>query len=387
MATGTAKPIQPAASSMDAERFIEQQLAKTRFQVRVVDLASSLMALVAAILAYTFVLAVVDHWIMPLAWWSRWLACLGLLGATGYYVAVVVVPLMLRQINPVYAARAIEEAEPTLKNSLINFLMFRNDRGSLHQLIFSAMQQRAAADLHRVPIDSAVDRSKVIHFGCVLAGVLTICAAYTILSPKDPLQSATRVLAPWADIERPTRVKISDVQPGDTTVFQGDAVSVSCSLAGQAKSVTLFFSTTDGEIDEQPVEMKLAADGIRFEAKLPPGDSGLQQAVTYRIEAGDAVSPTYRIEVSPAPHITVQRLEYDFPSYTKRPKQTDERQGDIKALEGTRVTIRAKANQPIRSAFVELNDSQNKASRLPMEFREQEAWYTITLKLEADRKT
>ena len=71
-------------SSTDAERFIEQQLAKTRLQVRVVDLASSLMALVAVILAYIFVLAVVDHWIMPLAWWGRWLACISLLGGIGY---------------------------------------------------------------------------------------------------------------------------------------------------------------------------------------------------------------------------------------------------------------------------------------------------------------
>ncbi|MDA1054584.1 MAG: hypothetical protein O3C40_29485 [Planctomycetota bacterium] len=387
MATGTAKPTRPATTSIDAERFIEQQLTKTRLQVRVVDLASSLMALVAAVLAYTLVLAVVDHWVMPLAWWGRWLACISLLGGVGYYVALVVVPLMMRPINPVYAARAIEEADPTLKNSLINFLLFRNDRGSLHQRIFSAMQQRAAADLHRVPIDNAVDRSKVIHFGYLLAGVLAVCAAYTILSPKDPLQSAARVLAPWRDIERPTRVKINDVQPGDATVFQGDTVTVSCTLAGQAHSVTLFLSTTDGEIDEQPLEMKPAADGLRFECKLSPEESGLQQSVTYRIEAGDAVSPTYRIEVSPAPHITVQRLEYEFPTYTKRPKQTADGQGDVKALEGTRVTIHAKANQPIRSAYVELSDSLGKVSRLPMEFREQEAWRTIALELEADRKT
>lgn len=387
MATGTAQPNQPAASSTDADRFIEQQLERTRFQVRVVDLASSLMALVAAILVYTLVLAVVDHWIMPLAWWGRWLAWVALLGAVGYYLAIVVVPLMIRPINPVYAARAIEAADPTLKNSLINFLLFRNDHASLHRLVFSAMEQRAAADLHRVPIEHAVDRSKVIHFGYLLAGVLTVCAAYTIFSPKDPLQSVSRVVAPWADIERPTRVQINDVQPGDAIVFQGDTVEVSCSLAGKADSVTLFFSTLDGEIDEQAVAMELAGDGLRFRCQLPPGEGGFQQAISYRIEAGDAKTPTYRIEMSPAPHITVQQLEYDFPAYTKRPKQTDEGQADIKALEGTRVTIRAKANQPIRSAHIELSESQGKTSRLPMEFQEQEAWQTITLELQADRKT
>ncbi|MCA9123487.1 MAG: hypothetical protein H6822_03215 [Planctomycetaceae bacterium] len=387
MATGAAQPNQPAASASDADRFIEQQLEKTRFQVRVVDLASSLMALVTAILGYSLVLTVVDHWIMPLAWWGRWLACFALLGAVGYYLASVIVPLMLRPINPIYAARAIEESDPSLKNSLINFLLFRNDHASLHRLVFSAMEQRAAADLHRVTIEHAIDRSKVIHFGYLLAGVLTVCAAYTIFSPKDPLQSVSRVVAPWADIERPTRIQINDVQPGDAIVFQGDTVEVSCSLVGTTDTVTLFFSTLDGEIVERAVDMQLAPDGLRLRCKLPPGDGGFQQSISYRIEAGDAKSPTYRVEVSPAPHIAVRELEYDFPSYTKRPKQTDEGQADIKALEGTRVTIHAKANQPIRSAFIELGESQGKMLRRPMEHREQEAWQTITLELQADRKT
>ena len=387
MATGTAQPARPNPSPTDTERFIEQQLTKTRFQVRVVDLASALMALTAAVFLYILVFAVVDHWVMPMAWWGRWLACISLLAAVGYYVARTIVPLMLRPINPIYAAKAIEEAEPSLKNSLVNFLSFRSNRGSLHQVVYSAMQQRAAADLHRVPIDTAVDRSKVIHFGYILVGVLVVCAAYTMLSPKDPFQSVSRIVVPWADIERPTRVQIVDVQPGDAKVFQGDDVAVSCSLAGKAETVTLFFSTTDGEIDEQPIEMRLAADGLRYECKLSPDGKGLQQEALYRIEAGDAVSAAYRIEVSPAPHITVQRLEYEFPRYTKRSKQTAEGQGDIKALEGTRVAIHAKANQPIRSAYLELVDAQGNKSQLPMEFSERKAWRTITLELETDRQT
>ncbi len=397
MATGTAKPAQPPAAAVNAEQFIEQQLTKTRFQVRVVDLVSSLMALAAAVLAFTLVLAIVDHWVMPLAWWGRWLACIALLAGVGYYIAVVVVPLMLRPINPVYAAKAIEQSDPTLKNSLINFLLLRDDRRSTHQLVFSAVQQRAAADLQRATIDHAVDRSKVIHFGYLLVGVLVVSAVYTIFSPKDSLQSASRVIAPWASIERPTRVQIHDVTPGDITVFQGDRVDVSCRLEGAAEVVTLYYSSLDGEIDNQPVEMRLDSDGLRYTCQLPPRDTekrdaekrddGMQQAVSYRIEAVDATSATYQIDVSPAPHITVQQLDYAFPKYTNRPTKTVQGSGDIKALEGTRVTIHAKSNQPIRSAFIDLQDVAGKMSTLEMEARGNEASRAITLELQADRST
>jgi hypothetical protein len=390
MATGTAKTASPPPASK-ADRFIEEQLGKTRLQVRIVDLVSSLMALAAAVLTYLIVLAVVDHWLFAFTWWGRWLAFLLLVGGTGYYFAVHVVPLMLRPINPVYAARAIEEAEPSLKNSLINFILFRQDRQAVHEVVYSALEQRAATDLNHVAVDQAVDRSKVIYVGYVLAGVLVIGAAYKVLSPKDPFQSASRMAAPWADIQRPSRVQISDVQPGDANVFQGESVSVSAIVQGSADAVTLFYSTADGELDEQPVELKLDGTGLRYECTLPPDEDGLQQEVLYRIEAGDTRTATYRLQVSPAPNIIVERLVYDFPDYTKRSDRTITGQGDVKALESTRVTIRAKANQPIRSAYIELDPkagaTNGESQRLPMEFSGQEAWRTIVLRLEADRRT
>ena len=57
---------------------------------------------------------------------GRCLALAVLVGFSLWYLAMHVGPLLIRTINPAYAARTIEEATPTLKNSLINFLLLRH---------------------------------------------------------------------------------------------------------------------------------------------------------------------------------------------------------------------------------------------------------------------
>jgi len=387
MATGTVKSTVPVVPPREAERFIERQLGKTRRRVRMVDLAAALMSLAAGLLGYLLLLAVVDHWLFELTPSLRWLAWLPMLAGTGWYLVRRVIPLLLRPIHPLYAAKAIEEATPTLKNSLINFLFFHTDRGAVNEVVYDALEQRAAADLHDVTLEHAVDRSQVIIVGYVLAGLLALGALYKILSPKDPFPSASRVAAPWANIQRPSRVQILDVQPGDATVFQGEHVTISAAVRGNIDAVTLYYSTTDGEIDNLSMAMQAAPGGLRFECRFPMAEEGVQREVLYRIEAGDARTPNYRLQVSPAPHIVVQKLEYDFPDYTRRPHQTLEDQGDISALEGTRVTIHARANQPIRSAYLELDPAADSRQRLPMEFDGQQATRTLVLELQADRRT
>ena len=319
MATGTTNTTsQKSAALGKTERFIERQLGKTRLQVRLIDLASGLMTLMTGVLLYLLTWAVVDHWLWPLGFGGRWLAFALLLGGSAYYLLVVVVPLLFRPINPIYAARAIEQAEPTLKNSLINFLFFRTERTAVADQVYSALQDRAASDLHRVAIDTVVDRSQAIMVGYVLAGVLALAAAYKILSPKDPFQSVARVATPWAEIARPSRVQIQDVQPGDAEVFQGESVTVSAAVKGHADQVLLSYSTTDGEVDNLPIAMRPTGIGDRFECSLPAAGSGLKQDATYQITAGDATSATFRLRVSPAPNITVAQVEYDYPAYVKR---------------------------------------------------------------------
>lgn len=411
MSTSTTTPQQPRAEATPEagqyDQYIEDQLDRTRFHVKLIDLTSSLMVLVAAVVSILLVLAIIDHWIVSFPTWARWLAMVSLLAGVAWYVARVVVPLVFGRISSVYAARTIEQSEPSLKNSLINFLMFRSDRAGLRTSIYQAIRHQAASDLSHLQVDTAVDRGGLIKIGYVLAGVLALFAAYTILSPKSTFQSANRVIAPWADTAAPSRVRIEEVRPGNKEVYHGEPVTVSadCYDVRPDEPVTLFYSTLDDRLTGESMAMQPGEAGLRYRGLLSPDDEGIQQDLVYWIEAGDARSPAYRLTVLPAPTILVERIEYDYPAYTRPPKKKPvERKGDIEGLEGTRVTVHASANVPIGSAEIEFDPhdamaddtasagepskvapSSSEPDRLALDFDGKQAWGSFVLELDGTR--
>ena len=126
------------------------------------------------------------------------------------------------------------------------------------------------------------------------------------------------MLAPWAEIARPSRVQISEVEPGSTEVLlRPDGARSRRPIRGirEATRSTFCIARPTGRRSISPIEMKLEAGG-RYECRLPPvagngrspraprggtsitGFGGLLQNVTYRVVAGDAetfpVSPERR---------------------------------------------------------------------------------------------
>lgn len=403
MATGysaqpAATPSAASASSHpERERYIEGQLNKTRRQVKLVELGAAAVTLAVGLLAFFFVVAIVDHWLLALGTLGRSLALITLIAGTAWYVLAVIVPLLRNSINPAYAALAIEQSTPSLKNSLINLLMLRSHRGEVHEVVYEAVEARAESDLRQVPVDSVVDYSRLIYIGYALAAIFALCAAYKMLSPKDPLQTVARVAAPWADIARPSRVQISGLEPGDVEKFFGDTATISAQIRGARSTdkVELVVSTLDGQMRDRRYPLTPDENGLHYSAQYPVDGQGLQQDVKYRLEAGDAVTRDYRLTVVAAPTIVVEKLEYDFPRYTQRPRQVLERSGDVRALEGTRVTVHAKANRPIHAAYIEFDPASIDGSpeailrrdRVQLEADGDRATGSFVLELEVDRMT
>ena len=138
MATGIApkpsgKPKQPAGKFVDYNDFIDGQLRKTRGQVKAVEIAGGLMLLAVGTTAFFLLAAVLDHWIIRggLSLLERSALFLAALGGVGYCLWRFIFPALFGRVNPVYAAQTIERSKPSLKNSLINFLLFRQRREQL----------------------------------------------------------------------------------------------------------------------------------------------------------------------------------------------------------------------------------------------------------------
>src|SRR5688500_15564704 len=113
MATGTAQPtiVPPApplpTESRERELVIRRQLGRTSLHVRLVDLASGAAVWMIGVLVLFIVAALVDHFI-GLGTVGRCVGLALLLGGSLWYLLMQVGPLVVRTINPAYAARTIE---------------------------------------------------------------------------------------------------------------------------------------------------------------------------------------------------------------------------------------------------------------------------------------
>jgi len=341
------------------ESFIDQRLSQTRRQVKAADIASALVALAVALLIYLFVATLLDHWLVRggLGFWARLLLWLGLLGLTGAHVVCKLLPPLTAAVNPLFAAAVIEHSQPGLRNSIINFLLLRRHRTELSPPIYEAVERRAAVDLARVPADAVVDRTWLIRLSRLLAIVLAVCCLYLVLSPKSMWRSTHRVLWPWADVPPPTRVEIRDVRPGHATALQNEFLTISAEISGLKEDETplLYFSTTDGQSVDQAIPLVVPEGEYRYQCRLPPGKLGFQQDYTYYLKAGDAQTRVFHVEVQIAPMIVVEQVDYQYPAYTGLAPSSVKNQGDLRAIEGTAVTLHAAANMEIKPGSAEID--------------------------------
>lgn len=385
-------PIPPTPAPAE-QSYVDDKIRRTRRALKVVDLVAGLITLTIGVLCYLLTMALLEHWIVPggLSTTVRALLLLILLGGVIWYGWRYFWPLLSQQINPIYAAHTIEQGSPSLKNSLLNLLLLRDRRRQISRQVYQAIETQAAQRLAEVPIDTAVDRSAVLRLGYVLVAVLGACLLYRIVSPKDPVASAVRLLNPWSNIPVPSRVQIQDVQPGDTSAARGEQVIVTAEVLGKDEDepVRLVYSQTDGQIVDQEIVMTGSEDSLRYKCRLPGriamGSGGIQNDLTYRIEAGDARSPDYKISVFSQPTLVVERVRYEYPIYTGYPPREEEFAGDISAVEGTVVTLYAVANQPIDNAHVDFEaDGRHD---LLMNSKDTSATVRFPLELKEDRRT
>ena len=344
---------------IEFDEFIDAKLRKTRSHVRSVDFATSVMLLAAGTLVYILLAAVFDHWIVTggLGFWSRTAFLVVYLLAAGAYLTMTLVPLLVRSINPLYAAETIERSQPSLKNGLVNFLFFRDRPERLNPAIYQAVEEQAARNLAGASSDAAVDRTTLIRVGYALAGILLVAAIYALVSPKNLFRTVGRIAVPWAEIDAPTRTTIGEIEPRDAQAFRGQQIEVSARIRDLPDDapVRLIYTTADGQTVDRAIEMKPSDDGYKHVCLLPGGEATLQQDLQYRIEAGDAVTRPFRLDVVAAPTIFVESVETKYPAYTGLLAQRIERQGDVKAIEGSEVTIEAVANELIRAAHVDFD--------------------------------
>jgi hypothetical protein len=161
-----------------------------------------------------------------------------------------------------------------------------------------------------------------------------------------------RAALPFANLERPSSVKIRVLNPDQVR-----------SLAAIASEVEVAVQIEGASVDDAEIEYgeataalrrmelaKVTAD--RFEARLPVG----QAEVRFRVRAADGLTEWFTLEARPRPRIIEFNKTILPPSYSGLPEvNLTADHGDLEVLEGSTVKLTMMSNQPLDRAALLLN--------------------------------
>ena len=407
-----------AGGESKSERYLAKRLAAAAADFKGVALTTFLLAVGVGAMLWLAVGIVAEHWLVRggLPTWARWswLA----FGLALLVAAAVrwVLPLVRYRVNLVYAARVLEQEHPDLHNDVVNAVLARAHADETTPLVVKSLRRRAAKQLSGMSGDGAIDRMPALRLAYVLAAFVVAAGVYELAAPKSLVVSAARLVAPWLGVAAPSRVRIAApalawrmpgaAEVGDAdnraialvngtgTLIRGRQVVVASEvrgLAGEEKPTLVVTPIGEDGMAEGAaaagwrVPMTMAAGG-RFAAVLPDIDRGLEQSVDLVIVAGDAKTDRIRVAVVDAPALLVREVRYDYPDYTGQPDETLPWQGDLRAIEGTQVTVVAESNHPLETASIDLGSDGKRDVSMTVDPKDlARARGTFSLRLSADR--
>jgi len=259
---------------------------------------------------------------------------------------------LARRVTDQQVALYLEEHEPSFQALLLSAVEAgdRPDRSApagesaqlLRRLVESAAERCQEAQFGRELERRSVQRSIV---GLVALGLVT-AIVYTV-GPAYLRQGALALLVPAGNVEAASPYRI-DVKPGNATIARGADVSIAATLVGFTSSeVDVFTRTRTAEPFERA---PLVATGApkAFEATL----FRVRESIEYFVQAAGVRSPVFKLDAADLPFVERLELEYVFPSYMGAPPRKVDNGGDIAAVRGTAVHLRAHSTMPTRSGRI-----------------------------------
>ncbi len=331
------------------DEFLRARIGEAQSALWRAELARAIIQVTIFMILGLVAWAMMDHWVWSPGRLFRTVALLSgfaVMVGWGYFRLR---PLVSARIRPEYAAFSLERDLPELRHALSSYVALRDDQNleGVRGVVVRSIGARAANQLKQNRIDLPSEAAGNMIWWIALTGALLTAVLYWIISPKDSIQSAQRLLMPLAAIEPVTRVNIGDVLPGDAEVLSGRPLEVSARIDGLASKDAASIQYGPGLSMQAPLTVD-SADG-RHSAVLV-----VHQPTTYRIVAGDSVSPRFQIRTRDVPTVTVDQVEIEPPSYTRSPRRSSSG-GAIVGEENGIATVVASTNRPIQRANVEFN--------------------------------
>jgi len=280
---------------------------------------------------------------------ARWTSLL----VIGLSLAWLVVRPLARRVSDFQIARTIEEHHPQLQDRLVTAVELdsRKDRNVQRHPFLSLLLRDAAHQSRFVKPSEIFNRKEPLQSALIGSGLVLLFVLLQLHGPHYFQFATLKLYADqwWPQAARLYRIQVS---PGDARVRKGSDQTVTARLEGfEAEPVQLFFrDPRSGSWKSRPMTAESGAN--RFEFSFV--DIG--EPIRYYVQASNIRSDAYELSVLETARVRQIDLTYRFPSYTGLPRRTERNGGDIDALRGTRVEVKAHLNLEPVSARILLGD-------------------------------
>ncbi len=277
-----------------------------------------------------------------------------------------------KEINK--GAQEIGNYFPDLKDSLLNSIQIlsddsSNDSKSLTDAAFNNVYKK----VEKVNFQEVVDYSRVRSY---LKYFLLICATMLSFNILDHnISNATfRLLNFNSEFAKPAEFTLSAF-PGNIDVKKNENVEIIFSASGNPpKNLSIL---TKSVLQPDYISHTISRDSNDNYTLLI---RNIKNSFSYYAEENNVASDTYKISVSSLPQIRSLTAELIPPAYSKLPKISNENNGNLAALAGTRINFKIDANKDLVNAVMVINDSTEK--HFQINNSRAEGIYNVTSKVE-----
>ena len=323
-----------------------------------------------AAIVFTGLLAIVVgesivDWLMPLPSPVRLALLAGLVIAVGYLLYKHLIKPLRASLTLRDVALNVERHHPSLEDRLVSAVQFGNREPN--DAIEAHMLQRLLEDttesVKGIDFKATVDSSRTRkHVGIALL-VLAGCVVLSLLFPSEIHTSLLRVLVPWEKTEPILTTKLT-VTPGNARILRGKSLPIHVTVTGKSADKVVLTYTARARLQSPPTEegrsaaprdalaeqqinmVQNAEDKRGFAYELFNIDADIK----YYVQANEATSERYTVEVFEMPRVTDIAVAYTYPDYTQLKPVVQQGTGDIHAVVGTRAEIRITTNKAIQTA-------------------------------------
>ena len=260
-------------------------------------------------------------------------------------------------------ALKVEQRHPQLENRLIASLQLydtlkRNPLGYSTDMI-EAIIQRADDISKHLNFKEVVNRRQLKKTLKVSCGLALLFLAFGLIFPSSLNLAFYAFSHPLTEIVVPEKFDLV-VWPGDFEAVKYSDVEIKIKAEGEKPCLAKLCWRNLGAAWNQE-ELKGKEEPKEGDFDFAYTFKEVKRSFDYYVQAEGIESQKYRVKVVDKPRVTGMKLTLDYPRYTRLQRVVlDENDGNIAAVKGTKVTIQATANKPIRSAALVFQGSVEK---------------------------